>query len=70
MLWAPEPFVVPGARFRECYYWDSLWTVRGLLLSGLRSLAQVRYGGGVRVRRRWLNTDSWCRASSALALCL
>ncbi|KAB5589880.1 Trehalase [Ceratobasidium theobromae] len=28
-------FVVPGGRFREQYYWDSYWIVRGLLESEL-----------------------------------
>ena len=28
-------FVVPGGRFREFYYWDSYWIVRGLLVSGM-----------------------------------
>ncbi|KAH7337166.1 trehalase [Rhizoctonia solani] len=28
-------FVVPGGRFREQYYWDSYWIVRGLLESQL-----------------------------------
>lgn len=23
-----HPFVVPGARFREVYYWDSYWVIR------------------------------------------
>ena len=26
-----EPFVVPGGRFREVYYWDTYWTILGLL---------------------------------------
>jgi alpha,alpha-trehalase len=26
------PMVVPGGRFRESYYWDSWWIVRGLLV--------------------------------------
>lgn len=39
LLPVPGPFVVPGARFREGYYWDSLWAVRGLLVSGLHALA-------------------------------
>jgi alpha,alpha-trehalase len=26
---------VPGGRFREFYYWDSLWTVEGMLHSGM-----------------------------------
>ena len=29
----PEPFIVPGGRFREMYYWDSYWTIQGLLVS-------------------------------------
>jgi alpha,alpha-trehalase len=31
--------VVPGSRFRESYYWDAYWTVRGLLASGLVAAA-------------------------------
>lgn len=27
----PYPFFIPGGRFRECYYWDTLWIVYGLL---------------------------------------
>ncbi|KAI8140238.1 Six-hairpin glycosidase-like protein [Fennellomyces sp. T-0311] len=30
-----RPFVVPGGRFREFYYWDSYFVIRGLLLSEL-----------------------------------
>jgi len=29
----PNHFIVPGGRFRELYYWDSFWTIRGLLAS-------------------------------------
>ena len=29
----PKPFIVPGGRFREMYYWDSYWTIQGLLVS-------------------------------------
>ncbi|KAL4856740.1 putative trehalase [Chlorella vulgaris] len=36
----PCPFVIPGARFREQYYWDSLWSLRGMLVCGLVELAQ------------------------------
>ena len=28
-----HPFIVPGGRFREMYYWDSYWTIQGLLVS-------------------------------------
>lgn len=27
----PFPFFISGGRFRECYYWDTLWTVKGLV---------------------------------------
>ena len=30
----PEPYVVPGGRFREVYYWDSYFTMLGLAESG------------------------------------
>lgn len=33
ILYVPHPVIVPGGRFREFYYWDSYWVIRGLLLS-------------------------------------
>ena len=30
----PHPFVIPGGRFREAYYWDSHWTCLGLNICG------------------------------------
>ncbi len=30
----PEPYIVPGGRFREIYYWDSYFTSLGLMQSG------------------------------------
>ena len=39
MLPVPNPFVVPGARFREVYYWDSFFVIQGLLASNLTELA-------------------------------
>ena len=30
----PHPYVVPGGRFREVYYWDSYFTMLGLVQSG------------------------------------
>jgi len=29
----PEPYIVPGGRFREIYYWDSYFTIVGLAAS-------------------------------------
>ncbi len=30
----PKPYIVPGGRFREIYYWDSYFTMLGLARSG------------------------------------
>nr|QPZ44549.1 trehalase [Bursaphelenchus xylophilus] len=35
LIYVEHPFVVPGGRFREFYYWDSYWTIKGLLVSGM-----------------------------------
>lgn len=35
LIYLPNGFIVPGGRFREMYYWDSYWIVKGLLLSGM-----------------------------------
>ena len=35
----PYPYVVPGGRFREIYYWDSYFTMIGLVTDGQRELA-------------------------------
>src|SRR4029077_3441722 len=40
LLPLPRPFVVPGGRFREIYYWDSYFTMLGLLESGRADLPQ------------------------------
>jgi len=36
----PYPYVVPGGRFREIYYWDSYFTMLGLAASGRPDLAR------------------------------
>lgn len=36
----PRPFVVPGGRFRELYYWDSYFTMLGLARSGRQDLVE------------------------------
>jgi alpha,alpha-trehalase len=36
----PEPYVVPGGRFRELYYWDSYFTMLGLATSGRHDLVE------------------------------
>lgn len=34
----PHPYIVPGGRFQEIYYWDSYFTMLGLLESGLTDI--------------------------------
>ena len=34
LLYVPKPYVVPGGRFREFYYWDSYFTMLGLIRDG------------------------------------
>jgi alpha,alpha-trehalase len=38
LLTLPQPFVVPGGRLREMYYWDSYFTMLGLAISGRHDL--------------------------------
>jgi len=40
LLPLPHAYVVPGGRFREIYYWDSYFTILGLLADGRRDLAE------------------------------
>jgi alpha,alpha-trehalase len=37
----PNPYVVPGGRFREVYYWDSYFTMLGLVESGRLDLVRA-----------------------------
>lgn len=36
----PHPYIVPGGRFREIYYWDSYFTMLGLRVSGRTDLIE------------------------------
>ena len=40
LLPLPKPYVVPGGRFREMYYWDSYFTMLGLAEAGKLPLVQ------------------------------
>jgi alpha,alpha-trehalase len=44
LLALPQPYVVPGGRFREMYYWDSYFTMLGLAESGRRDLVKDMVG--------------------------
>lgn len=39
-IYVPNPFIVPGGRFTELYYWDSYWIIEGLLLSEMHDTAK------------------------------
>ncbi|XP_068632048.1 uncharacterized protein [Battus philenor] len=39
-IYVPNGFIVPGGRFKELYYWDSYWVIRGLLLSNMTETAR------------------------------
>ncbi len=34
LITLPHPYIVPGGRFREMFYWDSYFTMLGLYVSG------------------------------------
>lgn len=35
-----EGFIIPGGRFKETYYWDTYWIIKGLLISGMHETAR------------------------------
>lgn len=45
LLPLPRPYVVPGGRFRELYYWDSYFTMLGLARSGRQDLVEDMIAG-------------------------
>jgi alpha,alpha-trehalase len=40
LLALPHPYIVPGGRFSEIYYWDSYFTMQGLMQDGQQDLAR------------------------------
>uniref|UniRef100_A0A5S6QXL3 Trehalase n=1 Tax=Trichuris muris TaxID=70415 RepID=A0A5S6QXL3_TRIMR len=40
LIVVPKPFIVPGGRFLEFYYWDAYWIIKGLLASEMYSTAK------------------------------
>lgn len=40
LVYVPNPYIVPGGRFNELYYWDTYFIVRGLLHSGMVQTAR------------------------------
>ncbi|KAK0394558.1 hypothetical protein QR680_000804 [Steinernema hermaphroditum] len=41
LLYVPNRFIVPGGRFREFYYWDAYWIIKGLLASGMHETTKL-----------------------------
>uniref|UniRef100_A0A914CCA9 Trehalase n=1 Tax=Acrobeloides nanus TaxID=290746 RepID=A0A914CCA9_9BILA len=41
LLYVPNRFVVPGGRFREFYYWDAYWIIKGLIASGMLETSRM-----------------------------
>uniref|UniRef100_A0A7E4UL98 Trehalase n=1 Tax=Panagrellus redivivus TaxID=6233 RepID=A0A7E4UL98_PANRE len=39
LIEVPHEFIIPGGRFREPYYWDAYWIVKGLLASEMYEAA-------------------------------
>uniref|UniRef100_A0A0N5AKP9 Trehalase n=1 Tax=Syphacia muris TaxID=451379 RepID=A0A0N5AKP9_9BILA len=35
LIYVPNEFIMPGGRFREFYYWDTYWIVKGLIASDM-----------------------------------
>jgi len=43
LIYVPNSIIIPGGRFREVYYWDSYWIIRGILLSEMNSIAKSMF---------------------------
>ena len=41
LIYVPNEFVVPGGRFREFYYWDAYWIIKGLLASDMTKTTEA-----------------------------
>ncbi|CAG9863925.1 unnamed protein product [Phyllotreta striolata] len=33
LIYLPNGFIIPGGRFKEIYYWDTYWIIKGLIVS-------------------------------------
>ncbi|WP_380778833.1 alpha,alpha-trehalase TreF [Sphingomonas sp. R86520] len=49
----PAPYVVPGGRFREIYYWDSYFTMLGLKVDGQQPLVESMLDNFTRLIERY-----------------
>ncbi|CAH1110056.1 unnamed protein product [Psylliodes chrysocephalus] len=53
IIYLPEGFVIPGGRFKEVYYWDTYWIIKGLLISGMTDTARGMLNNFVSLIRRF-----------------
>ncbi|XP_023314191.1 trehalase isoform X2 [Trichogramma pretiosum] len=53
IIYVPNPVIVPGGRFREFYYWDSYWIVKGLLLSEMTATVKGMLSNFVSIVERY-----------------
>ncbi|KAI6192147.1 Trehalase [Aphelenchoides bicaudatus] len=53
LIYVPKKFIVPGGRFREYYYWDSFWIIKGLLASGMHDTAKSMLTNLVYLVNKW-----------------
>ncbi|CAH1110055.1 unnamed protein product [Psylliodes chrysocephalus] len=52
-IYLPEGVVIPGGRFKEVYYWDTYWIIKGLLISGMENTARGMLNNFVSLIRRY-----------------
>lgn len=57
----PRPFVVPGGRFREIYYWDSYFTMLGLAADGRQDLIEAMIDDFVSLVERYGHVPNGAR---------
>ncbi|VDK84897.1 unnamed protein product [Litomosoides sigmodontis] len=43
LLYVPHEFIVPGGRFREFYYWDTYWVIKGMQETSRRMILNFEY---------------------------
>ncbi|KAL7071716.1 hypothetical protein ACQ4LE_009150 [Meloidogyne hapla] len=41
LIYVKNPFIIPGGRFREFYYWDAYWIIKGLIVSGMTTSVRM-----------------------------
>ncbi|XP_041978625.1 trehalase-like [Aricia agestis] len=49
----PYGFMIPGGKFRELYYWDSYWIIRGLLVSGMHDTVKGIIGNLIYMQKQF-----------------